>query len=83
MNYDFSTIVIEDRESCERVVSIMRERLARYDFTTVSDFYTLVDKDVTYVDDRWGWIYLPTILIREAPGGFNICLPKPELLRTS
>jgi hypothetical protein len=70
--------VLATREEAEIVLEKMNDILDQYEVVTVGDLNELVGFSSTHIDQKYGWIYLGEIPIRQVRGGFLIDFPPAE-----
>lgn len=69
--YSFNSI-----EESFSVINRMCELLDRYMFVSVADFFELINKPSTYIDNQRGWNSLDKIEFIKSNNGFVFKLPK-------
>lgn len=70
--------ILATREEAELVLEKMNDIIDQYDVVSVADLNELVGFESSYVDPKWGWIFLGDIPIRQVRGGFLIDFPPAD-----
>jgi hypothetical protein len=70
--------ILASREEADLVLERMNDVIDTYEVVTVADYNELVGFPTTPVDNKWGWIYLGDVQIRQIREGYLIDLPSPE-----
>lgn len=70
--------IIATREDAVLVLERMNDILDKYEVVSVADLNDLVGIPTSHVDNKWGWIYLGDVQIRQVREGFLIDLPQAE-----
>jgi hypothetical protein len=73
--HDFDEIAFATRPEAMDVLDRLNDYIARYESTTVADFYGLVDISSAPIDDKWGWTDLSEARVIGRRGGYIIELP--------
>lgn len=80
--HNFSNVVFSTRQEAELVLSLLMDRIAKYNLATVTDLYEAVNITGSFADDRYGWFELNGADIRPARGGgFYLDLPATQPIR--
>lgn len=75
-------IIIPTKWEAEDVLRHMNLILEEYGMVSVADYYTLVNKPHTPIDNNWGWDYLNNAYIQRLRGdGYRIVLPRVVSLK--
>ena len=56
----------------------MNDIIDTYEVVSVADLNELVGLPTSYMDNKWGWIYLGDVQVRQIREGFLIDLPSAE-----
>ena len=56
----------------------MNDIIDQFEVASVADLNDLVGFPTSYTDNKWGWIYLGDVQIRQVREGYLIDLPSPE-----
>jgi hypothetical protein len=71
-------IVLTSREEAAVVLERMRDIIDTYEVVSVADLAALTGQPSTYIDERWGWIYLGDARIEQIREGWLLNLPAAE-----
>lgn len=74
--YDFDEIVIETRGEAEEILSKMCEIIDAYGFTTVLDFYDMLDMTAPHTYNKYGWTDLKNASVYRVRDGYVIKFPR-------
>lgn len=77
---DRTDYILSSREEAETVLERMSDIIDQYEVATVGDLNELVGFPTTHIDNKWGWIYLGDVQIRQIREGFMIDFPPAEPL---
>lgn len=72
------TYILTSREEAEVVLERLNDLIDTHEVASVADLRDLLGQETTYVDNKWGWIYLADTRIRQVREGFLIDLPPAE-----
>lgn len=78
--HDFDEITFETRGEAEDVLSHLCDLIIEYDQATVTDLYTMVGLDHTWMDDKYGWTDLRSASTSRLRDGYVINLPRTQYL---
>lgn len=70
--------ILSSREEAELVLERMNDIIDTYEVVSVADLNDLVGFPTSFVDNKWGWIYLGDVQIRQIREGYLIDLPSAE-----
>lgn len=81
MNYD--EIVLSTRADAEQVLMALRDRIERFDVTTLSDLLEMIGVSPDFTDHKFGWFDLSRAAVTGPirGGGYLLNLPKPEQIQ--
>jgi hypothetical protein len=72
--------IISSREEADLILEKMNDVIEQYDFVSVAVFNELMGLPSSYVDEKWGWVYLGDARIREIREGYLIDLPPADTI---
>ncbi len=72
------TFILSSREEAELVLERLNDIIDTYEVASVADLNDLVGLPTSYVNNKWGWIYLGDVQIRQIREGYLIDLPPAE-----
>lgn len=78
---DRADFILTSKEEAELVLERMTDIIDQYDVVTVADLNELVGHPTTHIDNKWGWIYLGDVQIRQTNSGYMIDFPPAEPLQ--
>ncbi len=67
----------DNRTEAENILISLRENIDVYGTTSLADFYSLMDIENQYSDNRYGWTDLKNTTVKWVEDGYMINLPKP------
>ncbi len=70
--------ILSSREEAELVLERMNDIIDTYEVASVADLNDLVGLPTTHVDNKWGWVYLGDVQIRQIREGYLIDFPPAE-----
>ncbi len=70
--------ILSSREEAELVLERMNDIIDTYEVASVADLNDLVGLPTTHVDNKWGWVYLGDVQIRQIREGYLIDFPPSE-----
>jgi hypothetical protein len=73
--------ILSSREEAELVLERMNDIIDNYDMVSVADLNDLVGFPTSHIDNKWGWINLADVQIRQIREGYLIDLPQPDPLQ--
>lgn len=73
--------VISSKADAERVLEMMANIIDTYDVVTVADLHDMLGLESTYVDQKWGWINMIDVQVRQIREGWVLELPPAEELQ--
>lgn len=76
--HDAGDIILVSRQEAETVLERLVDIIDKYDVASVADLHDLVGLPTTYVDNKWGWVNLNNVSIRQVREGYFIDLPPVE-----
>ncbi len=76
--YGQDNFIISSREEAAIVLERMNDIIDTYEVASVADLKDLVGIPPTHVDNKWGWIYLGDVQIRQIREGYLIDFPPAE-----
>ena len=77
---DSNQIILTSRDDAESVFEDMVESINKYDVVSMADLYDLVGLPTSPVDNKWGWVSLTGVDIRQVRDGYLIDLPPAEAI---
>lgn len=77
-NHNTGDILLDTRGEAETVLDTMQDLISRFQWVSLSEFYSLVDVTAEFTDEKWGWTNISTAQIRPSRGKYVILLPSPE-----
>lgn len=77
-NHNTSDILLDTRGEAETVLDTMQDLISRFQWVSLSEFYSLVDVTAEFTDEKWGWTNISSAQIRPSRGKYVILLPSPE-----
>jgi hypothetical protein len=69
---------LSSREEAELVLERMNDIIDTYEVVSVADLNQLAGLPTTHVDNKWGWVYLGDVQIRQIREGYLIDFPPSE-----
>lgn len=75
---DRNDFILASREEATAVLESMHDIMEQYEVVSVADLNELVGFPTSHIDQKWGWLYLGNISIRQIREGFLIELPPAE-----
>lgn len=79
--FDYDTFNYQTRGDAEAVLDNMRRHIDQFGYVSVNDLYDMVDKTAPFTATRYGWTDLRGSEVTRGRDGYNIELPRAELLR--
>lgn len=73
--------ILSSRDEAELVLERMNDIIEKYEVVTVADLNDLVGLPTTHVDNKWGWIFLGDVQVRQIREGFLIDFPPAEAVQ--
>lgn len=70
--------ILTSREEAELVLERMNDIIEKYEVVSVADLNDLVGLPTTHVDNKWGWVFLSDVQVRQIREGFLIDFPPAE-----
>ncbi len=70
--------ILSSREEAELVLERMNDIIDTYEVASVADLNDLVGMPTSHVDNKWGWVYLGDVQIRQIREGYLLDLPPAE-----
>lgn len=70
--------ILSSREEAELVLERMNDIIENYEIASVADLNELIGLPSTHVDNKWGWMFLGNVQIRQIREGFLIDFPPAE-----
>lgn len=70
--------ILNTRDEASTVLERMNDIIDNYQVVSVADLNELVGFPSTHVDNKWGWVYLGDVQIRQIREGYLIDLPPAE-----
>ncbi len=77
---DGTEIILISRDDAEAVFEDMVESINKYDVVSMADMYDLLGQPTSPIDNKWGWVSLTGVEIRQVRDGFLIDLPPAEAI---
>ncbi len=71
-------LILSSRDEAEIVLERLNDIIDTYEVASVADLNDLVGIPASHVDQKWGWIYLRDVGIRQVREGWLIDLPPAE-----
>lgn len=79
--HDQGDFILSSREEADMVLERMNDILSQYEVASVADLKELVGFPSSHVDNKWGWVYLGDVQIRQVREGYLLDLPAAEPLK--
>lgn len=76
--YNQDTFILTTREDAATVLERMNDVLDQVEVVTLADLNDLIGLPSNYIDNRWGWINLRDVQIRQVREGWLLDLPAAE-----
>ena len=76
----FLVAILDTREEAEKVLSELDEHIDVYGYSTISDYYELVDIEHNYTDHQYGWTELSEAVVVPRGHGYVVKLPTAKKL---
>lgn len=73
-----NNLIMTSREDALMVLEALNNILDQYDVVTLADLNELIDNPIAPIDNKWGWIYLGDVQVKQIREGFIIDLPPAE-----
>lgn len=70
--------ILSSREEAALVLERMNDIIDTYEVASVADLNDLVGFPTSHVDNKWGWMFLGDVQIRQVREGYLIDLPPAE-----
>lgn len=70
--------LLSSREEAELVLERMNDIIDNYEVATVGDLNELVGLPSSHVDNKWGWVFVGDVQVRQVREGYLIDFPPPE-----
>ena len=70
--------ILSSREEAELVLERMNDILDTYEVASVADLNDLVGMPTSHTDNKWGWVYLGDVQVRQTREGYLLDLPPAE-----
>lgn len=70
--------ILQSREEAELVLERLGDIIDAYEFASVGDLHELLGEPTTYVDNKWGWIFIGDANVVQIREGFLLDLPPAE-----
>lgn len=77
-SHNTADILLDTRGEAETVLDTMQDLISRFQWVSLSEFYSLVDVTAEFTDEKWGWTNISSAQIRPSRGKYVILLPSPE-----
>lgn len=74
--------ILSSREEADLVLERMNDIIDTYEVVSVADLNDLVGMPTSHVDNKWGWVYLGDVLVRQVREGYLIDLPPAEPIQS-
>lgn len=71
-------LILERREDAEAVLDQLATIIDQYEVASVSDLNELLGLPSSPIDNKWGWLSLERVSIRQVREGYHLDLPTPE-----
>lgn len=72
----FDNIVFDSRENAENVLETLKEIINKYGLVTVADLHESAGLDVSYTENKYGWVNLKEAKIVRVRQGYKLVLPE-------
>lgn len=72
----FDTIVFDSREKAENVLETLKEIINEYGLVTVADLHESAGLDISYTENKYGWVNLKEAKIVRVRQGYKLVLPE-------
>jgi len=79
--HSLNDFILSSREEAELVLERMNDIIDTYEVVSVADLNELVGFPTSFVDNKWGWIYLGDVQIRQIREGYLLDLPSAEQIQ--
>ncbi len=79
--YSSDVIILASKEEAEMVLEAMNDIIDAYDVASVQDLKALIGSPIAHTDNKWGWVVLGGVPIRQVREGFLIDFPPPDPLQ--
>lgn len=70
--------ILSSRDEAATVLERLNDIIDQYEMATVADLNELVGFPTEHVDNKWGWVFLADVQIRQVREGWLIDLPPAE-----
>lgn len=70
--------VLTSRDDAEMVLERLNDIIDKYEVASVGDLHELMGISASHVDQKWGWVYLGDVQVRQVREGYLIDLPPAE-----
>lgn len=70
--------ILSSKEEAQLVLERMNDIIDTYDVVSIADLNELVGFPTSHVDNKWGWVFLGDVDIRQLREGYLIDLPPAE-----
>lgn len=70
--------ILQSREEADLVLERMNDIIDTYEVVSVADLNDLVGFPTHHVDNKWGWVYLGDVQVRQVREGYLIDFPPAE-----
>lgn len=74
--YNRDEFIIATREDANAVLEMMNNIIDQYEVASVADLYDLLGVESSHTDQKWGWVQLGDVTIRQTREGFLLDLPQ-------
>lgn len=78
--HQLNDIILVSREEAELVLERLVDIIDKYDVVSVADLHDLVGLPTNYVDNKWGWVNLAHVDVRQTRQGWMLDLPPVEAI---
>lgn len=78
--HNFQWARFESYEDAENVISSMLDRIDRYGYVTVAEYYELCGVRAEYTDEGWGWTKFRKLEPRRINEGYIVDMEPPVML---
>lgn len=72
--------ILATREEADLVMERMNDIIDTYQVASLFDLKGLIGEETNHVDNKWGWVYLADVQIRQTRDGYLLDLPPAEAL---
>lgn len=80
VQYDGNEFIMSSKEEADLILERMQDILDNYEVVVVADVYELagIPSPNAHVDNKWGWVSLAEVVVRQVREGWLIDFPPPD-----